>query len=269
MPKYSIDAPGCRDHHGNVDARLNHDITKFVGLILPLLESDPMRHTIALTVSHVLMRVPGSTGDPPVLLTVHRGERLTGAAICTPPRGLIVSALRRKVPVWRSGGSHSSTRACPAQSGPATLRKCSPGHGRRRPARRCTSRWHSGCTLCTGSHHRSVCPARCGRPASTTSNCWRSGGRTSPTRRPGGLRGPGSAAQQTRQARAAGTMALLWEVAGPRGVGIRDCTVGRNVADRTGVHAAGASRARIWQRGDSGRRRLGPAGRCEGRGAVH
>ncbi|MDQ4021632.1 MAG: GNAT family N-acetyltransferase [Actinomycetota bacterium] len=30
----------------------------------------------------------------------------------------------------------------------------------------------------------------------------------------GGLRGPGSAAQQTRQARAAGTVALLWEVAG-------------------------------------------------------
>jgi predicted GNAT family acetyltransferase len=30
----------------------------------------------------------------------------------------------------------------------------------------------------------------------------------------GGLRGPGSAAQQTRRARAAGTVALLWEVAG-------------------------------------------------------
>jgi hypothetical protein len=96
VPEYSIDAPDCQITMANVDAQLHHDITKFVALILPMLESDPIRHTIALTVSHVLMRVPGSTGDPPVLLTVHRGECLTGAAICTPSRGLIVSALPPK-----------------------------------------------------------------------------------------------------------------------------------------------------------------------------
>ncbi|MDQ4021633.1 MAG: hypothetical protein M3257_08415 [Actinomycetota bacterium] len=76
-----------------MDARLHHDVAKFVALSRPLLDKDPVRHTVALTVSHVLMRAPDSIGDPLVLLTIHQGELVAGAAICTPPRGLIVSAL--------------------------------------------------------------------------------------------------------------------------------------------------------------------------------
>jgi predicted GNAT family acetyltransferase len=197
-----------------VDTRLHHDVAKFVALTRPLLESDPVRHTVAVTVSQVLIRVPGSTGDPPVLLTVHDGERLTGAAICTPPRGLIVSALP---PESTGVAVERLALECP----------CLPGaFGPRDVAEVFVRRW----TACTGASvheqmaqrlyalHRLTPPV--GVPGTVRQAGvgdvellaqWRQDFADEAT---GGLRGHGSAAQQTRQARAAGTVALLWEIAG-------------------------------------------------------
>ena len=81
MLKYSIDEPRCSGSPWQgVDTRFHHDVATFVALVRPLLESDPVRHTVVLTLSHVLTRAPDSTGDAPVLLTVHREEYLAGAA---------------------------------------------------------------------------------------------------------------------------------------------------------------------------------------------
>jgi predicted GNAT family acetyltransferase len=76
-----------------VDVRLHDDLNKFVALTRPLLAADPVRHSIALTVLALLMRVPEASDGPPVLLTVSRGGELTGALVCTPPRDAIVSGL--------------------------------------------------------------------------------------------------------------------------------------------------------------------------------
>jgi predicted GNAT family acetyltransferase len=76
-----------------VDVQLHIDLNEFVALTRPLLEADPIRHSIALTVLALLIRVPEASDDPPVLLTVGRGDELAGALVCTPPREAIVSGL--------------------------------------------------------------------------------------------------------------------------------------------------------------------------------
>ena len=194
--------------------RWHHDVGKFVALTRPLLEGDPVRHTIALTVSHVLMRVPGSTGDPPVLLTVHDGECLTGATICTPPRGLIVSAL----PV---GSTDAAVEALafeyPRLPGAFGPRDVAEVFARAWSASTGVS-VHEQMAQRLYSLHRLTPPV--GVPGTVRQAGvgdfkllaqWRQDFADEAT---GGLRGPGSAAQQTRQAQIAGTVALLWEVAG-------------------------------------------------------
>ncbi|MBV9160666.1 MAG: hypothetical protein JO309_08965 [Pseudonocardiales bacterium] len=74
-------------------ARLHHDLAEFTALTRPLLEADPIRHSIALTVLALLSRVPEVAASPPVLLSVHREGVLAGAAVRTPPHDLIVSGL--------------------------------------------------------------------------------------------------------------------------------------------------------------------------------
>lgn len=91
--QYSIDAVRCSGHDGAVDVRLHDDLNKFVALARPLLEADPVRHSIAVAVLALLVRAPEFTLVPPVLLTVGREEVLLGAAICTPPRNVIVCGL--------------------------------------------------------------------------------------------------------------------------------------------------------------------------------
>jgi hypothetical protein len=91
--EYSIDAAGHPGHDGAVDVRLHNDLNGFLALTQPLLAADPIRHSIALTVLAVLVRVPEAFDVPPVRLTVGSGDALAGVLICTPPRDVIVSAL--------------------------------------------------------------------------------------------------------------------------------------------------------------------------------
>ncbi|MDQ3152150.1 MAG: GNAT family N-acetyltransferase [Actinomycetota bacterium] len=83
---------GCRlgVRHGTVvgvRARLLDDLAEFAALTRLLLAADPVAHTVALTVIEYALRVPPSV--PPVLVAVDGAA----AALCTPPRGLITSAL--------------------------------------------------------------------------------------------------------------------------------------------------------------------------------
>lgn len=214
MLKYSIDDSGCSDRHGEVDTRFHHDVATFVALSRPLLERDPVRHTVALTLSHVLMRAPGSTGDPPVLLTLHREGCLAGVAICTPPRGVIVSAL----PAGTTGAAvEALALGYPGLPGAFGPRDVAEGFARDWSAGTGAS-VHEEMAQRLYALHRLTPPVGIGgtaRPAGVGDfellAQWRQHFADEAT---GGLRGPGSAAQQTRQARAAGTVALLWEVAG-------------------------------------------------------
>lgn len=76
-----------------MEARLHDDLAEFHALTGELFTADPVANTVALTVVDVRLRVPASHDQPPVLLTVHDGSRLAGAALATPPLPLIVSAL--------------------------------------------------------------------------------------------------------------------------------------------------------------------------------
>jgi hypothetical protein len=76
-----------------VKTRLYDDLDEFVALTRPLLEVDPVRHSIALLVLALLGRVPEASDVPPVLLTVSRGDALAGQWLCTPPREALVSGL--------------------------------------------------------------------------------------------------------------------------------------------------------------------------------
>lgn len=90
---YSIDAAGRPGQDGAVKARLHDDLNEFVALTRLLFAADPIRHSIALTVLALLVRVPEASHGPPVLLTVSRGNALAAAVVCTPPREVIVSGL--------------------------------------------------------------------------------------------------------------------------------------------------------------------------------
>ncbi|PZS29734.1 MAG: hypothetical protein DLM61_12290, partial [Pseudonocardiales bacterium] len=72
-----------------MDVRLHHDTAEFTALTRPLLEADPIRHTVVLTVLALLARVPQSDEGPPVLLSVHRDGVLadwTGVHTAAVPR---------------------------------------------------------------------------------------------------------------------------------------------------------------------------------------
>lgn len=66
------------------------DVAGFAGLVRPLLASDPLSHTVTLTVLDGLVR----QGEPAeVLLSLHEGHELIGAALRTPGRPLQASAV--------------------------------------------------------------------------------------------------------------------------------------------------------------------------------
>ena len=197
-----------------MDTRFHHDVATFVALARPLLESDPVRHTVALTLSHVLMRAPDSTGDPPVLLTVHREECLAGAAICTPPRGVIVSAL----PAGSTGAAVKALAlAYPGLPGAFGPRDVAEVFARDWATSTGASVHEQMAQRLYGLHRLTPPVGVAGTVRSAGADDlellaqWRQDFADEAT---GGLRGPGSATQQTHQARAAGTVALLWEVAG-------------------------------------------------------
>jgi hypothetical protein len=65
------------------------DVTGFARLVRPLLDADPMSHTVTITVLDGLVR----RGEPAaVLLSLHEGAGLVGAALRTPGGPLLVSA---------------------------------------------------------------------------------------------------------------------------------------------------------------------------------
>lgn len=79
-----------------MEVRLHDDVDRFAAFARPLLDTDPVRHTTALTALDDLRR----TGDrPAVLVTLHEGPQVCGAVLRTPGRGLLVSAL----PAWWAG----------------------------------------------------------------------------------------------------------------------------------------------------------------------
>jgi len=71
----------------------HHDLAGFADLTAAMLAADPVRHTVALSVLDALQRAPTPDRPPPVLLSVHQGAALVGAAVRTPPQVLMCSAL--------------------------------------------------------------------------------------------------------------------------------------------------------------------------------
>jgi GNAT superfamily N-acetyltransferase len=73
---------------------LHDDAGAFAAAAGPLLEADPLRHTIALSVLDAMHR----GGEPSaVLLTVHEAGEVTGAALRSPGRPTLVSAVPHRL----------------------------------------------------------------------------------------------------------------------------------------------------------------------------
>lgn len=77
-------------HAAGVRICLHDDVAQFAGLAGPLLDADPVRHTIAQT---TLDRVRAGALVPALMLTLHRRGELAGAVLRTRDRPVIVSAL--------------------------------------------------------------------------------------------------------------------------------------------------------------------------------
>ncbi|HEY3894907.1 MAG TPA: GNAT family N-acetyltransferase [Pseudonocardiaceae bacterium] len=195
-------------------AALHAELAEFVELTRPLLGLDPVRHSVALTVLNLLSRVPEVTAGPPVLLTVHEATDLLGVALCTPPRGLIVSGLPASCTATAAEALAPGHPGLPEVSGP------------RVEAEAFAQAWsaqtgapvHERMALRVYALHVLTPPVSvpgAERLAGTGDlellARWREEFATEAT---GGLRGYGSAWQQAQGSLAAGTAALLWEVGG-------------------------------------------------------
>jgi predicted GNAT family acetyltransferase len=195
-----------------VKARLHEDLNEFVALARPLLEADPIRHSIALTVLRLLVGVPEASDGPPVLLTVSRGDALAAAVVCTPPREVIVSGLPTDC-----AGAAAEVLAARYSSLPGAV-------GPRPETEMFAKRW----AACTGAvaHERIAQRAfaldRLIPPSGVPGVARRAGvddadllarWRTDFSNEVfGSLRGHHSARQQVMYGFAAGTAAMLWEV---------------------------------------------------------
>lgn len=196
-----------------MDAQLHHNVAEFIALTRPLLEGDPVRHTVALTVLHVLSQAP-EAGDPLVLLTVHDGEALAGAAICTPPHALIVSAL--------PAGCAGAAIEVLAHGYPNLPGTFGPRDGAEAFARSWAAR--TGASVHERMAQRLFALHGLTPPAGVPGTVRQAGvddlellaqwRQDFADEAAGGLRGRGSAAEQIRRGLAAGSVALLWEVAG-------------------------------------------------------
>ncbi|MHA6621084.1 GNAT family N-acetyltransferase [Pseudonocardia sp. DLS-67] len=73
-----------------VEIVLHRDAGAFAAAAAPLLQADPLRHTVALSVLDAMLRA----GEPSaVLLTVHEAGEVKGAALRSPGRPALVSAV--------------------------------------------------------------------------------------------------------------------------------------------------------------------------------
>src|SRR4051812_32421611 len=78
-----------RDRRG-MEIVLHRDAAEFAAAAGPLLESDPLRHTVDLSVLDAMHR----GGQPhAALLTVHENGEVTGAALRSPVRETLVAAV--------------------------------------------------------------------------------------------------------------------------------------------------------------------------------
>lgn len=76
-----------------MDVRAYSDPHDLLDLVGPLLRAARVQHTVALTVLDGLCRSPLPAEGVPVLLSLHEGRSVVGAAIRTPPHELISSAV--------------------------------------------------------------------------------------------------------------------------------------------------------------------------------
>lgn len=195
-----------------MEAWLHRDVARFAALTRPLLRSDPIRHTIALTT--LARMVPARPGEPSVLITVHRDGALAGAALCTPPRDLIVSALP---PV-------GAPVACDALVGSGMV---VPGAvGPRARAEAFARSWsaRTGGVVRERMAQRLMVLHRLEPPEGVAGGVRQAGPddiallarwlADFAAEATSGLRNPGSAVEQTRRSMAAGSSALLWQVGG-------------------------------------------------------
>lgn len=72
---------------------LHDDVAEFAALARPLLDADPLRHTVTLTVLGGLL---GAGDRAAALLTVRDGATVVGAALRTPRRLVLVSAVQAR-----------------------------------------------------------------------------------------------------------------------------------------------------------------------------
>lgn len=197
-----------------MDVRLHHDTAEFTALTRPLLEADPIRHTVVLTVLALLARVPQSDEGPPVLLSVHRDGVLAAAAVHTSLRDLIVSGLPAEcaaatVEVLAPRDSHLPGAVGPRPEAEAFAQCWSARTG---------ASVHERRALRTFALHRLTPPEGvpgAARQAGASDLAllaqWREDFANEAT---GGLRAHGTALQQIRRSLAAGAVAMLWELGG-------------------------------------------------------
>jgi predicted GNAT family acetyltransferase len=197
-----------------VDVRLHHDIAEFTALTRPMLETDPIRHSVALTVLAFLLRFPQGEEDPPLLLSVRHDGVLAATALCTPPRNLIVSGL-------------------PAECAAATVEVLAARHpqlpgavGPRSEAEAFAQSWvaatgasvHERVAQRVFALHQLTPPGGvpgAARPAGASDlellAQWQQDFADEAT---GSLRGHGTALQQVGRRLASGTAAMLWKIGG-------------------------------------------------------
>lgn len=210
--EYSIDAAGTPSHDGAVEVRLHEDLTEFVALTRPLLEADPIRHSVVLTALARLVRAPETCDGPPILLTVSDANALAGVAVCTPPRVVIVSGLPADCASTAARALAATYPSVPGAIGPRAE----------------TETFARSWSACTGAALRERMAQRAfvlfrltapagvrgaGRLADADDidllARWRTDFANEAT---GGLHGHGSARQQTTSSLVAGNAAVLWEI---------------------------------------------------------
>jgi GNAT superfamily N-acetyltransferase len=76
-----------------MEVRVHEDLREFWEIASPLYLADPVRHTLALTVTRRLLETSDPADQQPVLLTIWDGARFAGATFRTPPWPVGVSGL--------------------------------------------------------------------------------------------------------------------------------------------------------------------------------
>jgi GNAT superfamily N-acetyltransferase len=98
-----------------VKIELHDDVAEFARLAQPLLDADPLRHTLALGVLDAMVRGGERAA---VLLTAHEAGEVTGAALRSPGRPTLVSAVPPRLAPAVERALASADPAASGVSGP-------------------------------------------------------------------------------------------------------------------------------------------------------